>query len=133
MALNKGSKNSTIFMDLSTAFDTVWYDGLIYNSMNLPSTIIRWMDRTTKIKIGERFWEDINIKRGVPQGDALSQILYFIYVNNTPIAAQNHTKVGLFANDTAYWTNTKTTRSNIQNLQETEKKKSIWCKTHVEI
>jgi len=69
-------------MDLSSAFDTVWHEGLLYKlyAMNFPTTIIRWVtnfltDRTTKIRSGETFSEEINIKRGVPQGAALSPIL----------------------------------------------------------
>jgi len=70
MALNKGLKAAVIFMDLSSAFDTVWQDGLIYKlyAMNLPTTTIRCLikflkERTTKVKIGEDLSDNITIRR----------------------------------------------------------------------
>jgi len=45
IAINKGWRGAAVFMDLSSAFDTVWHDGLLYKlyAMNFPTTIIRWI------------------------------------------------------------------------------------------
>lgn len=84
---------------------------------------MRWIinfltNRTTKFKFGEDLSNDINIKRGVPQGAALCQILYSVYVNGTPTAQQTQTKLGLFVDDTVYWTSATTSKSNIKNLRK---------------
>lgn len=68
IALNKGMKSSSIFMDLTSAFDTVWHDGLIYklNSLDLPTTVDK-MDYTflnwaTQVKAGEELYVRITIR-----------------------------------------------------------------------
>lgn len=75
--------------------------------MNLPTTTMRWIinfltNRTTHIKVGNEFSEDIKIRRGVPQGATTRPILYYIYVNDTPVSDNNLTQLGLFADDMAY-------------------------------
>lgn len=113
-------------MDLTSAFDTGWHEGLIYKlySMNLSTTIIRWIivtHRTTKIKFQEEFSADLYIKKGVPQGAALSPP----YLSTS----QNLTKLGLFADDTKYWTSARSSKSLICKVQTITKKFTRWCKT----
>jgi len=122
-------KGATILMDLFAAFDMVWQDGLLYklHSLNLPSITIRWihnflLSRTSQIKIDEDYSDPISIERGAPHGADLSPILYSMYVNDTPTSTQSNTRLGLYANKTAYWTTAKTTDSCIKNLQTIDKK-----------
>lgn len=90
-------KAATMFMVLTSAFNTVWHDRLIYklHSMELPAITIKRIipfltKRAIKIKTRETFYENIIIQRGVLQGAALNRILYYkIYVNNTPISSNN--------------------------------------------
>lgn len=98
--LNKCFKAAAIFMDLTSALDTVCHNGFIYElySMNLPIILIRWIinfltNRSTKIKFGSEFSEGIIIKRGVPQSAALSPILHSVYVNDTPASENNLTQL----------------------------------------
>lgn len=91
--------------------------------MNLPTTLIRWIihfltNRTTKIKAGNYFSENIIIRRGVPQSAVLSPILYSIHVNDTPASDHNLTQLGLFADDTAYWTAARYAKSVINQIQK---------------
>jgi len=58
----------------------------------------------------------------------LSPILYSIYVNDTPLPANNRIKLGLFADDTAYWTSAKTVRRASSNLQKAANKFTQWCR-----
>lgn len=102
LALKEGKKAEAICMDLTSPFDTVRHDGLIYKlySMDLPTITIRWIiqfltNKTTKIKAVGELSENITIQRGVPQGVALSPILYSIYVNHTPISSTNQIQRGL--------------------------------------
>lgn len=81
---------------------------------------------TTKIKAAEEISKNIITQRGVPQGSALSSILYFIYFNDTNTSPHNQTELGLFADDTVYWTTVKPIISNLQNIAKTFTK---WCKT----
>lgn len=41
-------------------------------------------------------------ENGVPQGEALSPLLYSTHIKDTPTSLQNNTKIGLCADDTAY-------------------------------
>lgn len=66
IALNNGKRAAAVFMDLTSAFDTVLYK--LY-PLNLPTIIMRWInnfltDRTTRIKFGSELSDDIHINRG---------------------------------------------------------------------
>ena len=130
-----GWRGGALFMDLSSAFDMVWHDGLLVklSKLRLPSSYTRWIvnfltNRTTQIKIEENTSHHIEIQRGVPQGAALSPLLYLLFVNDTPPPLNPQTELGLFADDTAYWTKGNSTRMVLHRLERQANIFTEWCR-----
>ncbi len=87
----KKSKCASVFMDVEKAFDKVWHHGLIQilHSKNIPIQYIKFIhsflhNRYTYFKINDLQSPLIKINSGVPQGSALSPILFLLYVSNIP-------------------------------------------------
>ena len=105
--LNKDKKACGIFFDISKAFDRVWHDGLIYKliNMNLPFYLIKYIknflnNRKFFINVKGQLSDTCPIECAVPQGCALSPILFSIYINDIPLAQSKHIAYSvLFADD----------------------------------
>ncbi|GBP55576.1 Probable RNA-directed DNA polymerase from transposon BS [Eumeta japonica] len=104
------------------AFDRVWHAGLVYKlySLQVPDRLIRIIqnflsnrhftfrhERTHSIR---RF-----IRAGVPQGSALSPLLYSAYTNDIPRPTSG-VQLALFADDTALFFRSRTRRSIFRHL-----------------
>ena len=110
---------ASVFMDVEKAFDKVWHHGLLYSlhSHNIPTIYLRFIhsfltNRYTYFQINKISSPLIKINFGVPQGSALSPILFIIYVANIPKPATS-TYISQFADDIK----TFTTAYNIDTLQ----------------
>ncbi len=107
---NRGKKVCGIFFDIASAFDKVWHKGLIYKLIKLkaPSFIICWLknfldDRTFCVKVNNTCSQYYKITAGVPQGAALSPLLFSIFINDMPILhSKNRDYSVLFADDLFY-------------------------------
>lgn len=80
---------SIILRDVSKAFDKVWHPGMKLKiiNLNLPRCMTSLLcnfldDRTAAIKINSYMGETFQLEAGVPQGSALSPLLYNIYVRD---------------------------------------------------
>ena len=100
-----------IFFDVSSAFDKVWHNGLIYKCIKykLPYYIIRILvdylkDRSFTVKIGNSFSTSRVIEAGVPQGGVLSPTLFSLFINDLPVKTDPNSRVFsyLFADDISY-------------------------------
>jgi exonuclease III len=104
---NRRKKVLAIFFDIAAAFDKVWHKGLLYKLIKLkvPNYIISWIysfleSRTFCVRVNNDKSNTFNIETGVPQGAALSPILFFLYINDIPIMSKrNKDYCLLFADD----------------------------------
>ena len=105
-----------VFLDISKAFDKVWYDGLLCNlkldgiNGGLLKLIERFsLDRHQRVVLNGKTskWNKITV--GVPQGSILGPLFFLIYINELSCSPK------LFANDTSLF-------SVIKNVNETAKK-----------
>lgn len=96
---------SSVFLDVSQAFDKVWHEGLQFKLKSvLPHnfySILRsyLTNRFFQIKFQDEFSELILIESGVPQGSVLGPILYVLFTADLPTSDQ--TTTATFADDTA--------------------------------
>ena len=105
--LNRGKKVCAIMFDIAKAFDTVWHNGLIYKLMGnkTPTYLINWIEnflknRQFRVCVNGSMSENYPISAGVPQGAAISPILFSVYINDIPICEEkNYSGSFLFADD----------------------------------
>ena len=125
-----------IFFDIKAAFDSVWHDGLIYklNDIRLPQYLLKYLvsflyNRTASIEMENTLSRSFKLNSGTPQGSPLSPLLYIIFTADSMNSIPPHTEHGLFADDTALWTSSKTIASLSFRLQQSVDAFGSWCKS----
>jgi len=106
-AFERKKKIVSFFFDIQGAFDTVWHDGLVYKliELKIPAYIIYWVraflsKRFFQVKVDDEFSALAPIGAGVPQGSAISPILFSIFINDVPAnSLENDSFTLLFADD----------------------------------
>ena len=107
---NRKKKVCGIFFDIASAFDKVWHNGIIYKliKIKIPSYIICWIknfleNRVFRVKVNNSFSQAYEISAGVPQGAALSPILFSIFINDIPVLHNKNRDYSLlFADDLVF-------------------------------
>ncbi len=109
-----------VFLDISSAYDSVWRDGLRYKlreQYGMKGRLFWWIDSFLADRRGRVVlngsasqWRDFDV--GVPQGSSLSPILFILYINDIVRRVHVPIQVGLFADDVALWTKLRTKRQN---------------------
>ena len=80
-----------IYLDLSSAFDVVWPEGLIMKLINkgIKGNILAWLynylkGRCIKAKVDGYFSDEVEILAGTPQGAVLSPLLFNLMISDMP-------------------------------------------------
>ena len=99
----------SVYLDISKAFDGVWYEGLIYklkrcgvsgNLLLLLQSFLSNRKQRTVLNGQTSTWG--NISAGVPQGSILGPLFFLIYMND--LTQNLKCSVKLFADDTSLFT-----------------------------
>ena len=132
--LHQSRKVVLVVFDIKQAFDSVWYNGLLFKlkQMRTPDYLWQWCKqflngRTSLIELNSSISHTFELRRGTPQGSLLSPLLYILYTNDSLLSNSNHTICNLFAEDTALWSSAPTTRGLQIRLQESIDAFSSWC------
>jgi len=98
---------SKFFLDVATAFDTVWIDGLLYNLtlLNFPSYIVHTISsyfrgRTLEASFQTATSSHRGMRTGVAQGGLIFPLLFSLYVKDMP-STSHHVQLALYADDTS--------------------------------
>lgn len=123
---------STIFCDLSKAFDCVPHDHLIaklktynfdINSINLVRSYLS--DRFQQVRIQGITSKKMPLTVGVPQGSILGPLLFLIYINDLPEKI-NDVSFNLFADDTTVSVRLKESEEITQRTLEVQSSIKAW-------
>lgn len=98
-----------VFLDIEKAFDSILYDGLLYELLKLatPVQLVKVIEsflenRKCIAQVENKQFTAHPVVAGVPQGLSLSSIVFHIYTNGMPILGE--VKVSLFAVNRMFFT-----------------------------
>ena len=104
-ALECSGESRVISLDISKAFDRVWYKSLLAKlpMFGLHHTLINWIgsflsDRSIAVRVDGFLSNLHSINAGVPQGSVISPVLFILFINDllTSTSSSTHS----FADDT---------------------------------
>ena len=104
--------SSTVFVDISKAYDKVWIDGLLYklHKMGVRGNLFYMIralitNRTIQVVSDGKVSQTHTLTAGVPQGSILAPFLFLIYIHDITLAGPNRIPhnvcMSLFADDIA--------------------------------
>ena len=104
-AINNSETVSTVFLDLTKAFDLVNHK-LLFKKLaayQLSSNTQLWFQsyltsRSQQVNISGKLSDPQHISIGVPQGSVLGPLLFLVYINDLPLSIQT-CMLDLFADD----------------------------------
>ena len=131
-SFDEGFEVSSVFLDISKAFDKVWHKELIFKlsqngiSGNLLDILSDFLsDRKQRVVLNgqKSTWENVNA--GVPQGSILGPLLFLIYIND--LSGDLSSKTKLFADDTSLFNVAHDINISANELNNDLKKFSNWA------
>ena len=122
-----------VFLDIKTAYDMVWRNGLILKLMRkgVSGSMLRWLnaflhDRSFAVRVGGSLSKVFTLENGIPQGSVLSPLLFSVMIDDLPEAINIHH--GLYADDCAIWNDGLCISDLLVSVQSSLDGISAWCK-----
>ena len=130
-----GSATVITFFDFEKAYDKVWRDGLLSKMihMKIPYLFIKYVRhflsaRKTRVEVNRTSSDNFWLNEGLPQGSAISPLLFLIFINDIDTEIHRNANPSLFADDTAVWVTVGKTRTAAeQKMQQSVNAISAWA------
>lgn len=127
-----GNMSGAIYLDLKKAFDTVDPDILLQKlfAIGIQEMEFQWFksyftDRSQRVSVNGASSDTLPIECGVPQGSILVPLLFTLYINDLPEVTK-HSKVVLYADDTALLVSSKNLAEIQTKLSEDLDSVNLW-------
>lgn len=121
-AFKNGNSTILVTLDIEKAFDSVWYNGLLYKMIqfNFPVYLIRTVESFLKnrlfcVCLNGKYTDLVEIPAGVPQGSVLGPILYNLYCSDMP--ELNGCECAAYADDTCLFSSHEFGQNIVTELQ----------------
>ena len=105
-----GAATVVTFFDFSRAYDKVWREGLLSKMIKLgvPYKFVKYARlflsaRKTMVEINGTRSNEFYLNEGLPQGSAISPLLFLLFINDITDFTKEGAMPSLFADDTAIW------------------------------
>jgi ribonuclease HI len=80
-----------VYLDIEGAYDCVWHEGLVFKmkKIGFNDQILKWIrnylcGRTMRVRIGNKLSREVQLDRGLPQGAAISPMLFNVMLHDLP-------------------------------------------------
>lgn len=123
-----------VCMDIKSAYDSVWRDGLVYKmvSLGVVGKIALWIqcylsNRKCKVKWRGFVTGAENQDIGVPQGGVLSPLLFMLFMHDVFETAVGSAKIFVYADDVFILSTDGDADRALGSLQDTMRRFQQWC------
>ena len=129
---NHQEHTTAVFLDVEKAYDSVWYDGLIFKLIDYKFTdyIIHIISsflhqRTYQVKVDNTLSAIKEMSAGVPQGSVLAPTLYNLYTSDLP--SHNQCQIAQYADDTVLYYKHFSIINSTNNISHHLRHMTQWC------
>ena len=131
--LDSKKEQRIVFLDISKAFDRVWFKGLLFKirKCGIGGSLLSWFsdylhNRQQRVVINGTHSSWGLIPSGVPQGSVLGPLLFLIYINDITHVIKD-CNVRLFADDTCLFMDVTDRERAVQLMNDDLERISKWA------
>ena len=123
-------KTLVVFVDLASAFDKVWKEGLLFKLQrkSVCGNMYSWIQRSTRVRFDGETSSSVKIREGVPQSGVMSPTIFIIFIDGICEQLASHIPRALNADDLALWNKADQVTTAAIRMQEAMNIISDWAK-----